>query len=90
MQNIVGIGGIHATKFINTQCHIQHGGKKIALFGLRVRKKAKSIGHEPEFWNNMKYLLAKGKEIGVYKKHDYKNKPVDYCGTKITNTPEDD
>ena len=50
----------------------------------------KSIGHEPEFWNNMKYLLAKGKEIGVYKKHDYKNKPVDYCGTKITNTPEDD
>lgn len=50
----------------------------------------KSIGHEPEFWNNMKYLLTVGKKIGVYKKQDFKNNPVDYCGTKITNTPEDD
>ena len=45
------------------------------------------IGHTPTFWNNMKYLLKKGIEIGVYKKQDFRNNPVTYCGTKITNSP---
>jgi predicted metal-dependent hydrolase len=47
----------------------------------------KSIGHTTEFWDNMRFLLKKGIKIGVYEKHDYNNIPVDYCGTKITDTP---
>lgn len=47
----------------------------------------KSIGHTEEFWNNMKFLLKKGIDIGVYKHHDYKNDPVPYCGTEITDSP---
>jgi predicted metal-dependent hydrolase len=47
----------------------------------------KSIGHTEEFWNNMKYLLKKGINIGVYKNHDYKNNPIPYCGTEITDSP---
>jgi predicted metal-dependent hydrolase len=47
----------------------------------------KSIGHTPEFWSNMKYLLQRGIEIGVYKKVDYRKNPKPYCGTKITDSP---
>ncbi len=47
----------------------------------------KSIGHTPEFWSNMKYLLKRGIEIGVYKKEDYRKNPKPYCGTKITDSP---
>ena len=47
----------------------------------------KSIGHTTEFWDNMRFLLKKGIKIGVYKNHDYNNTPVEYCGTKITDTP---
>ena len=47
----------------------------------------KSIGHTPEFWDNMRYLLKEGILINIYKKHDYNNHPKDYCGTKITDTP---
>ena len=47
----------------------------------------KSIGHTTEFWDNMRFLLKDGIEIGVYKKQDFNNSPVDYCGTKITDTP---
>jgi len=47
----------------------------------------KSIGHTTEFWDNMRFLLKKGIKIGVYKNHDYNNVPVEYCGTKITDTP---
>tara|TARA_Y100000022_G_C13199391_1_gene351945 strand:- start:8 stop:604 length:597 start_codon:yes stop_codon:yes gene_type:complete len=47
----------------------------------------KSIGHTPEFWDNMRFLLKVGIKLGVYKKHDYNNKPIEYCGTKITDSP---
>ena len=47
----------------------------------------KSIGHTPEFWSNMRYLLKKGIKIGVYKKVNYKDNPVPYCGTSITDSP---
>ena len=49
----------------------------------------KSIGHTPEFWNNMKYLLKKGIEIDIYERQDFSKNPVKYCGTKITNSPLD-
>ena len=45
------------------------------------------IGHTPKFWSNMKYLLHKAHEIGVYNPVDYKKKPVDYCGQEINSTP---
>lgn len=47
----------------------------------------KSIGHTTEFWDNMRFLLKKGITIGVYVKQNFNNNPVDYCGTKITDTP---
>ena len=47
----------------------------------------KSVGHTDEFWDNFRYLLKKAIKIGVYKEVDFDKKPVDYCGTKITNSP---
>ena len=47
----------------------------------------KSVGHTDEFWNNFRYLLKKAIHVGVYTEVDFENQPVDYCGTKITNSP---
>ena len=47
----------------------------------------KSIGHTTEFWDNMRFLLKEGIKIKVYKKQDFNNNPVEYCGTTITDTP---
>jgi hypothetical protein len=49
-----------------------------------------SIGHEPEFWNNFGWLLKESEKIGVYKYQDFKEHPVRYCGTKITDQPRYD
>ena len=48
---------------------------------------SKSIGHTSEFWDNMKFLLEIAVQLGIYKKQDFNNNPVDYCGMKITDTP---
>ena len=48
----------------------------------------KSIGHTEEFWNNFRILLRNAQNLGIYKRVDYDKNPVDYCGTKITNDPE--
>lgn len=49
----------------------------------------KSIGHTPEFWDNMKFLLEQGikTEVNVYKKQDFANNPEKYCGMTITDSP---
>ena len=47
----------------------------------------KSIGHTKEFWQNMKYLLKNAAKIGIYTPIDYKRKPKEYCGMKITDNP---
>ena len=47
----------------------------------------KSIGHTKEFWNNFKFLLQNAVKIGIYKPIDYKRKPQNYCGLKITDNP---
>ena len=44
-------------------------------------------GHNDEFWNNFKFLLTNAVKIKIYKPIDYKNKPVSYCGMKITDNP---
>lgn len=46
-----------------------------------------SVGHTEEFWNNFRILLRVAVELKLYKNQDYSNSPVDYCGTKITDTP---
>lgn len=47
----------------------------------------KSFGHTEEFWDNMRYLLKIGIKINIYKKRDYRKKPVPYCGIQITDSP---
>lgn len=46
-----------------------------------------SVGHKQEFWQNFKFLLENAKEAGIYDPVDYKKKPQDYCGMKITDNP---
>ncbi len=47
----------------------------------------KSVGHTEEFWDSFRILLRVAIELKLYKNHDYGTAPVDYCGTKITDTP---
>jgi hypothetical protein len=46
-----------------------------------------SIGHKSEFWENFKFLLENAKTAGLYEPEDYKKKPKEYCGMKITDNP---
>jgi hypothetical protein len=46
-----------------------------------------SIGHKQEFWDNFKFLLQNAKEAGIHDPADYKKKPAEYCGMKITDSP---
>lgn len=46
-----------------------------------------SIGHTKEFWQNFKFLLKNAVKIGIYEPVDYKKKPKNYCGMKITDNP---
>lgn len=45
------------------------------------------VGHNKEFWTNFRYILEEAIQIGIYKYQDFKRNPVDYCGTRITDTP---
>jgi predicted metal-dependent hydrolase len=47
----------------------------------------KSIGHDPEFWNNMRLLLKISVDNGLYKNIDFNKKPEPYCGITISDTP---
>ena len=49
----------------------------------------KSIGHTPEFWDNMKFLLEQAiqKDVNVYVKQDFASNPEQYCGMTITDSP---
>ena len=46
-----------------------------------------SIGHEPEFWENFKFLLLVGIHLKKYKNINFNKNPEEYCGTEITDTP---
>jgi hypothetical protein len=43
------------------------------------------VGHTEPFWDNFRFLLEVGEAEAVYSKVDYKEKPTDYCGIKITS-----
>ena len=45
------------------------------------------VGHTTKFWSNMKYLLTKAHEIGIYMPVDYSKTPVNYCDQEINTTP---
>lgn len=47
----------------------------------------KSTGHDESFWKNFKWLLERAIKIGIYQDQDFKNKPVEYCGIQITDSP---
>ena len=47
----------------------------------------KSIGHTTEFWENFKYLIQNAEKINIYKPINYKEKPEEYCGMTITDSP---
>jgi predicted metal-dependent hydrolase len=46
-----------------------------------------SVGHKQEFWQNFKFLLENAKAANIYQPEDYKKKPQEYCGMKITDNP---
>ncbi len=50
----------------------------------------KSIGHEPEFWNNFGWLLKQAEEQGYYRYQNFAAQPVSYCGVRITDEPKYD
>lgn len=47
----------------------------------------KSVGHTKEFWDNFRILLRNAIKLGIYKRVNYNETPVEYCGTKITDDP---
>jgi hypothetical protein len=50
----------------------------------------KTIGHEPDFWNNFGWLLREAEALGLYSHQDFKAHPVSYCGVRITDQPRYD
>ena len=48
-----------------------------------------SIGHTPEFWNNMRWLLKEATDCPreIYKYVPYHEQPTEYCGIIINDTP---
>ena len=45
-----------------------------------------SIGHDdPIFWKNFEFLLREAMSINVWQYIDFRKKPQEYCGMKITN-----
>lgn len=48
---------------------------------------SESRGHTSEFWENFKFILREAIALGLYDYHAYHEMPIDYCGTKIKDTP---
>ena len=48
---------------------------------------SKSIGHTKEFWDNFRILLRNAIKLNIYKRVNYNEKPVKYCGVEITDDP---
>lgn len=47
----------------------------------------KSIGHTKEFWDNFRFILKHSIQYGYYTKQNFREKPIKYCGTMITDSP---
>jgi len=47
----------------------------------------KSIGHEPVFWANFKFMLENASDANVYNPQNYAKEPTEYCGLTIDSNP---
>lgn len=47
----------------------------------------KSVGHQPEFWDNFKFILTHAADLGIYKPVDYSKVSTTYCGMQINDNP---
>ena len=76
-------------------------GKDSKIIGIDLNEKCKKfedldndihieIGNQSseEFWNNFRIILRNARKLGLYKRVDYNKTPVSYCGTMITDDPE--
>ena len=45
------------------------------------------LQHTKKFWNNMKKLLHRAEDLGLYRYVDYSTNPVEYCGMMIDGSP---
>lgn len=46
-----------------------------------------SVGHTPEFWDNFRFILKHAADNGFYQRQNFRENPVKYCGTMITDSP---
>lgn len=46
----------------------------------------KEVGHPKIFWHNFKFLLKEAVKLKLYKKVQFADNPVDYCGIKIKSS----
>ena len=46
-----------------------------------------SVGHTDEFWANFKFVLKNCQEANLYKCINFSQKPEEYCGITVTNSP---
>lgn len=46
-----------------------------------------SKGHNKDFWFTFRFLLQNAAEINIYSPTNYKNKPFNYCSTKVKYNP---
>jgi len=47
-------------------------------------------GHTDTFWDNMRFLLEEGINIGIYQQQDFTSNPEEYCGMMVTSSPLDE
>lgn len=45
------------------------------------------LQHTTKFWNNMKKLLRRAEDLGLYHYVNYNTNPVEYCGMTIDSSP---
>jgi hypothetical protein len=46
-----------------------------------------SVGHTEEFWNNFRFVLKNCQDANLYKCINFSQKPEEYCGITVTNSP---
>ena len=46
-----------------------------------------SQGHTEEFQKNFKFLLEEAVDLGLYRPENFREKPQNYCGISVTDSP---
>jgi predicted metal-dependent hydrolase len=74
------------TKDSNQELHDFNTITFVALHEL-AHLMTESVGHTQEFWDNFRFILKNAIQKGYYSFHDFRSKPIKYCGTSITDSP---